>query len=173
MCLTHLHFDHCGGSIGKGDRWCPAFKNASFWTNKTHWQWATREPNAREKASFLKENILPMQESSRRSLLKWPITVDKTMPTPWVIIFFKSSLRAYRRHDDACYKIQDKTLVYMADLLPSWRIFRCPMWWVMTCFRQHWMKKSIFDEAVPNDYVLFLNTTPWMNAALCNKRKKG
>ena len=65
--LTHLHFDHCGGAIQwNKDRtgYEPAFKNANFWSNKRHWQWAT-VPNPREKASFLKENILPMQESGR------------------------------------------------------------------------------------------------------------
>ena len=61
--LTHLHFDHCGGSIiRKDDRLIPAFPNATYWSNKTHWETATK-PNAREKASFLKENILPIDES--------------------------------------------------------------------------------------------------------------
>jgi glyoxylase-like metal-dependent hydrolase (beta-lactamase superfamily II) len=63
--LTHLHFDHCGGSIVRnGDRLVPAFKNASYWSHSRHWKWAT-EPNEREKASFLKENILPIQESGQ------------------------------------------------------------------------------------------------------------
>ena len=61
--LTHLHFDHCGGGvIRKGENLLPAFAHARYWTNEAHWQWATR-PNAREKASFLAENILPMQDS--------------------------------------------------------------------------------------------------------------
>ncbi|GGG38650.1 MBL fold metallo-hydrolase [Croceivirga lutea] len=70
--LTHLHFDHCGGCIQwNKDRtgYEPAFKNAQFWTNKDHWKWAT-EPNAREKASFLKENLLPMQESGRLNFIE-------------------------------------------------------------------------------------------------------
>jgi glyoxylase-like metal-dependent hydrolase (beta-lactamase superfamily II) len=63
--LTHLHFDHCGGSIVRsGDQLVPAFKNATFWSNERHWKWAT-EPNDREKASFLKENILPIQQSGQ------------------------------------------------------------------------------------------------------------
>src|ERR1035438_8004135 len=61
--LTHLHFDHCGGSIETAaGKLIPAFKNATYWSNERHWQWAT-QPNEREKASFLKENILPIQES--------------------------------------------------------------------------------------------------------------
>jgi glyoxylase-like metal-dependent hydrolase (beta-lactamase superfamily II) len=67
--LTHLHFDHCGGSIiRKGDQLLPAFKNAKYWSNENHWKWAT-EPNDREKASFLKENILPIQESGQLNFL--------------------------------------------------------------------------------------------------------
>jgi glyoxylase-like metal-dependent hydrolase (beta-lactamase superfamily II) len=63
--LTHLHFDHCGGSIVRdGDRLVPAFRNATYWSNSRHWKWAT-EPNDREKASFLKENILPIQSSGQ------------------------------------------------------------------------------------------------------------
>ncbi|MGL4598103.1 MAG: MBL fold metallo-hydrolase, partial [Bacteroidia bacterium] len=63
--LTHLHFDHCGGSIVRaGEKFVPAFKNATFWSNEEHWKWAT-EPNPREKASFLKDNILPIQESGQ------------------------------------------------------------------------------------------------------------
>src|ERR1700730_18181192 len=63
--LTHLHFDHCGGSIVReGDKLAPAFKNATYWSNERHWKWAT-EPNDREKASFLRENILPIRDSGR------------------------------------------------------------------------------------------------------------
>ena len=72
--MTHLHFDHCGGSIQwNKDRtgYEPAFKNAKFWTNENHWQWAT-QPNAREKASFLSENILPMQESGQLNFIERP-----------------------------------------------------------------------------------------------------
>lgn len=70
--MTHLHFDHCGGSVQwNQDRtgYEPAFKNARFWTNQAHWEWATN-PNSREKASFLKENLLPMQESGQLHFLQ-------------------------------------------------------------------------------------------------------
>ena len=72
--MTHLHFDHCGGSVQwNKDKtgYEPAFKNAKFWTNENHWEWATK-PNAREKASFLSENILPMQESGQLNFIKNP-----------------------------------------------------------------------------------------------------
>jgi glyoxylase-like metal-dependent hydrolase (beta-lactamase superfamily II) len=68
--LTHLHFDHCGGSIKReGDKLVPAFKNAVYWSNEQHWEWATK-PNEREKASFLKENILPIAESGQLKFLR-------------------------------------------------------------------------------------------------------
>src|SRR5687767_6846319 len=68
--LTHLHFDHCGGSIERdGDKLVPAFKHATYWSNEAHWQWAT-VPNDREKASFLKENILPIQESGQLKFIE-------------------------------------------------------------------------------------------------------
>jgi glyoxylase-like metal-dependent hydrolase (beta-lactamase superfamily II) len=68
--LTHLHFDHCGGSIERIDgQLVPAFKQATYWSNERHWQWATK-PNDREKASFLKENILPIQESGKLDFVK-------------------------------------------------------------------------------------------------------
>ncbi|MCB0807346.1 MAG: MBL fold metallo-hydrolase, partial [Bacteroidales bacterium] len=71
MVLTHLHFDHCGGSIIKTgeDQYETAFKNATYWIGKGHWEWATH-PNRREKASFLEENILPIKESGQLKLVE-------------------------------------------------------------------------------------------------------
>src|SRR5215213_8729087 len=79
--LTHLHFDHCGGSIiGEGDKLIPAFKNATYWSNEEHWEWATK-PNDREKASFLKENILPIRESGQLQFIDTPnVDWDATKP---------------------------------------------------------------------------------------------
>ncbi|MFN8253410.1 MAG: MBL fold metallo-hydrolase [Ferruginibacter sp.] len=174
--LTHLHFDHCGGSIVReGDRLVPAFKNASFWTNKTHWQWAT-QPNAREKASFLKENILPMQESGRLKFIEVADTVDKTMPTPLGDHFF---VKAAYGHTGAMMmpviKYKDKTLVYMADLLPS--VAHIPLPYVMgydmfplTTLNE---KKAFFDEAVPNDYVLFFEHDPVNECCTLQQTEKG
>lgn len=72
--MTHLHFDHCGGSVNwNSDKtgYEVAFKNAKFWTNENHWEWAT-QPNAREKASFLHENLIPMQESGQLNFIQRP-----------------------------------------------------------------------------------------------------
>lgn len=116
--LTHLHFDHCGGCIEhKGGQLVPAFENAIFWSNERHWQWAT-QPNAREKASFLKENILPIQESGRLKMV--PVTEYGTVPfddVPGISIRFAFG------HTDAMMcpqvEINGRTIVFMADLLPS------------------------------------------------------
>ena len=111
--LTHLHFDHCGGAIIRdGERLSPAFKNADFWSNSDHWAWATN-PNPREKASFLKENILPIQESGRLKFVE-----NVTDPFGENI-----SIRYAHGHTEAMMlpqiKYKGKTVLYMADLLPS------------------------------------------------------
>lgn len=118
--MTHLHFDHCGGSIQwNKDRtgYEPAFKNARFWSNNDHWQWAT-QPNNREKASFLKENIIPMQESGQLHFVDLPsennILKDSEMGFE---IFFANG------HTDKqmipMIQYQGKTICFMADLLPT------------------------------------------------------
>ncbi|HVA98630.1 MAG TPA: MBL fold metallo-hydrolase, partial [Bacteroidia bacterium] len=114
MFLTHLHFDHCGGSIRYNKNKTgleTSFKNATYWSNAEHWEWATK-PNPREKASFLKENILPIQESGQLKM------VEKEGE-----LFSNFSVIYARGHTDAMMiphiKYKGKTIVYMADLLPS------------------------------------------------------
>lgn len=117
--LTHLHFDHCGGSIEwNKDRTLlvPAFKNARFWSNEGHWKWAT-EPNSREKASFLKENILPIQESGQLHFIDRPESgFLKNSEMGFDILFADG-------HTDAQMiphiQYKGKTIVFAADLLPS------------------------------------------------------
>ncbi|AUS05179.1 MBL fold metallo-hydrolase [Pseudotamlana carrageenivorans] len=117
--LTHLHFDHCGGSIQwNKDKtgYEPAFKNAHFWTNEDHWQWAT-QPNRREKASFLKENILPMEESGQLKFTAVPENDLLKNSALGFDIFFANG------HTDKqmipMIRYQDKTIAFMADLLPT------------------------------------------------------
>lgn len=112
--LTHLHFDHCGGAIERnGDQLIPAFKNATFWSNEDHWKWAVY-PNDREKASFLKENILPIQESGQLKFIEH---------TDGVELIKDFSIRFMYGHTDAMMLPQlsykGKTIVFCADLLPS------------------------------------------------------
>jgi len=115
--LTHLHFDHCGGGVvrqgEKGFR--PFFKNATYWSNEKHWKWAT-EPNAREKASFLSENILPIQESGQ---LKFINRIGDYTPD----VFNNIDVLFVDGHTESQMiphiKYKGKTVVFMADLLPS------------------------------------------------------
>ncbi|WP_299332955.1 MBL fold metallo-hydrolase [uncultured Psychroserpens sp.] len=117
--LTHLHFDHCGGSIQwNKDKtgYEPAFKNAHFWTNKNHWQWAT-QPNRREKASFLKENILPMEESGHLKFTSLPEGDILKASELGFDIFFADGHTEKQMIPMIHYK--GKTICFMADLLPT------------------------------------------------------
>ncbi|HVX24975.1 MAG TPA: MBL fold metallo-hydrolase [Parafilimonas sp.] len=157
--LTHLHFDHCGGSIiREGDKLIPAFKNATYWSNQEHWNWAVY-PNEREKASFLKENILPIQESGQLKFIEVVNSEDESLSE---ISFTKNvSIRFVSGHTEKMMlpqiKYKDRTIVFMADLLPS--LAHIPMPYIMaydmfplTTLSE---KKSFLNEALNNNYILF------------------
>lgn len=117
--LTHLHFDHCGGCAvwNKGKTgYETAFKNATFWTNENHWNWAIN-PNAREKASFLKENLMPMQESGQLQFLKPNTTTFETATELGFDVLYVDGHTEKQMIPHIRYK--GKTLVFMADLLPT------------------------------------------------------
>lgn len=168
--LTHLHFDHVGGAVVRNeDKLSPAFKNATYWSNKKHWQWAV-EPNAREKASFLKENILPIHESGQ---LKF---IDETENIEWqkdINISF-----AYG-HTDAMMlpkiRYKGKTLVYMADLLPS--VGHLPIPYVMAYdmfpLKTLTEKQAFLEEAVDQGYILYLEHDPVNECCTLQRTEKG
>ena len=200
--LTHLHFDHCGGSIIKeGDKLVPAFKNATYWSNEHHWKWAT-VPNDREKASFLKENILPIQESGQlkfvevngewsmvngewsmvneeRSMVngEWSI-VNKVALYPSGILSDVSVIIA-NGHTDAMMlpviKYKGRTIVFVADLLPS--ISHIPLPYVMAydMFPLTTLKekKSFLTEALEKDYILFFEHDPVNECCTLEQTLKG
>jgi glyoxylase-like metal-dependent hydrolase (beta-lactamase superfamily II) len=117
--MTHLHFDHCGGSIQwNKDKtgYEPAFKNAKFWTNENHWQWAT-QPNAREKASFLSENILPMQESGQLHFIQRPEGDFGASTEMGFDIFYADGHTEKQMLPHISYN--GKTIVFCADLLAT------------------------------------------------------
>lgn len=117
--MTHLHFDHCGGSVQwNKDKtgYEPAFKNAKYWSNSAHWQWATK-PNRREKASFLRENILPMEESGQLHFVEKPTSDFSETSALDFGIFFADGHTEKQMLPHVKY--QDKTIVFMADLLPT------------------------------------------------------
>jgi glyoxylase-like metal-dependent hydrolase (beta-lactamase superfamily II) len=160
--LTHLHFDHCGGSIlRKGDQLAPAFPNAVYWSNEAHWQWAT-VPNDREKASFLKENILPIQESGQLQFIKTPAEAFTQNGQLAATAFTENiHIRFVNGHTEKMMlpqlQYKGRTIVYMADLLPS--VAHLPLPYVMaydmfplTTLKE---KKSFLQEAVTDDYVLY------------------
>jgi glyoxylase-like metal-dependent hydrolase (beta-lactamase superfamily II) len=117
--LTHLHFDHCGGGVNfnkSKDRFETAFPNARYWSCEEHWQWATH-PNPREKASFLKENILPIEESGQLNFVKREGRWSSEELFPGVKLFFADGHTESQMIPHIAY--QGKTIVYAADLIPS------------------------------------------------------
>jgi glyoxylase-like metal-dependent hydrolase (beta-lactamase superfamily II) len=155
--MTHLHFDHCGGSIQWNKNktgYEPAFKNAKFWTNQEHWDWAIN-PNDRENASFLKENLLPMQESGHLHFL------ERTQKRHFYEEFGFEVLFVDGHTDKQMIPIIDykgKKLVFAADLLPT--AGHIPLPYVMgfdTRPLKTLQEKKIFlEEATQNNYHLFL-----------------
>jgi len=156
--MTHLHFDHCGGSIQwNKDKtgYEPAFKNATFWSNEDHWKWAT-QPNNREKASFLKENILPMQESGQLKFTSLPQNALLQNSELGFDIFFANG------HTDKqmipMINYNGKTICFMADLLPT--AGHLPIPFVMGYDTRPLLtldeKERFLNLAADNNYYLFL-----------------
>ena len=183
--LTHLHFDHCGGSImRKGNDLVPAFKNAVFWSDKTHWDWAIN-PNDREKASFLKENILPIAQSGQLRFIEPGFQPDQDRlemtddPLPVNPFSDNISIRYVNGHTAAMMlpqiKYGDKTIVYMADLLPSQGHIPIPyiMAYDMFPLRTLQEKKSFLQEAVRHHYILFFEHDPVHECCALQQTEKG
>ena len=173
--LTHLHFDHVGGAVEWNDGrngYRPAFKNATFWSNKRHWEWAT-EPNARERASFLSENILPLEESGQLKFIdasEDAIRIDTGLGFDAFIV---------NGHTDAqmcpIIKHNGETLVFMADLLPS--VGHIPIPYVMGYDTRPMLtldeRKRIFNEAADNGYHLFLEHDSANEVCTLKQTEKG
>jgi glyoxylase-like metal-dependent hydrolase (beta-lactamase superfamily II) len=168
--LTHLHFDHCGGSIEMDENnLVPAFKNATYWSNEKHWQWATN-PNDREKASFLQENILPIQESGKLQFIEAEdgITFNENI-----------SVRFMYGHTEAMMlpqiKYKGKTIIYMADLLPS--AAHIPIPYIMAYdtrpLKTLQEKKTFLTEAQQQEYILFFEHDPVIECCTLQLTDKG
>ncbi|MFM6975284.1 MAG: MBL fold metallo-hydrolase [Sphingobacteriaceae bacterium] len=168
--LTHLHFDHCGGSIiREGEKLKPAFENATYWSNEKHWNWAIN-PNDREKASFLKENILPIQESGQLKFIADQDGIDFTE---------QMKIRFAYGHTDAMMlpqiQYKDQTLVYMADLLPSAAHLPIPYVMAYDMFPLQTLneKKAFLEEAVTNNYILYFEHDAQNECASLKQTEKG
>lgn len=156
--MTHLHFDHCGGSVQWNKErtgYEVAFKNANFWTNNNHWEWATK-PNAREKASFLKENIIPMQESGQLKFINRPNGDYLDQCELGFGIFFADGHTEKQMIPHINYN--GKTIVFMADLLPT--AGHIPLPYVMGYDTRPLLtldeKSKFMNAAADNGYYLFL-----------------
>jgi len=168
--LTHLHFDHVGGAVVRdGEKLLPTFRNARYWSNPKHWDWATN-PNDREKASFLKENILPIQESGQLQL------IDAQDGINFAEGF---DIRFVSGHTEAMMlpliNYKGKKILYMADLLPS--VGHLPLPYVMaydmfplTTLKE---KKLFLTEALEQDYVLYFEHDPVNECCTLQQTEKG
>lgn len=182
--LTHLHFDHCGGAIERrGDQLLPAFKNASFWSNEAHWQWAT-VPNDREKASFLKDNILPIQASGQLQFVKGlqggsAAMTSPTASLPRLPFTGNINICCVNGHTESqmlpMIQYKGKTIVYVADLLPS--IGHIPLPYVMAYDTRPLLtlneKKLFLEEAVQNDYILMFEHDPSVECCTLEMTDRG
>ena len=166
--LTHLHFDHCGGAIekGKNDLLVPAFKNARFWTDKNHWDWAVN-PNPREKASFLKENLLPMQESGQLNFLE-----GNSFSEDFEVIRVNGHTESMML---PVISYKGRKLMYMADLLPS--PVHTPTAWVMAYDTRPLLtmkeKQVVLKRCVDENMVLFFEHDATVECAELMETEKG
>jgi glyoxylase-like metal-dependent hydrolase (beta-lactamase superfamily II) len=168
--LTHLHFDHCGGAVIRDEEGnlTPTFPNAKYWTNQKHLDWALN-PNPRERASFLKENIVPLQEAG---VLQF-VGEDQQEVFPGI------SVKLVYGHTEAMMvlyiRTDDFTLVYCADVLPS--SYHVGLPYVMAYDVRPLMtiqeKQSILAEAVVERQVLFFEHDPKIECATVRKNEKG
>ena len=168
--LTHLHFDHCGGSV----KWNKersgfemAFKHANYWSNKEHWKWATK-PNNREKASFLKENILPIEESGQLKFVEQEGVLFNNFKTIFVHGHTEAQMIPH-----ISYK--GKTIVFMADLLPS--TGHIPLPYVMGYDTRPLLtldeKGKFLNQAADKEYILFLEHDNYNECCTVQHTEKG
>ncbi|TXD49754.1 MBL fold metallo-hydrolase [Polaribacter sp. IC073] len=168
--LTHLHFDHCGGVIEWNSEKTllqPAFKNAKFWSNDKHWQWAT-EPNPREKASFLKENINPIKESGQLNFIH-----RNAIDQIGFNVLFMDGHTEKQMLPKLNY--QGKTIVFMADLLPT--VGHIPLPYVMGYDTRPLLtikeKAAFLNEAADHNYYLFLEHDAYNEICTVEHTEKG
>lgn len=170
MVLTHLHFDHCGGSIKYNDdhtAYEPAFPNATYWVSRAQYDWATN-PNHRESASFLKENIFPIEESGKLKLIE---EEGEFLPN--------ITARIYNGHTEGqiipLIQYHGQTLAFMADLLPA--TTHVPMPWIMAYDTKPLItledKQRFYSEAVPGQYILFFEHDLYNECCTLEETPKG
>ena len=170
MILTHMHFDHCGGSVKwNSDRtgFELTFPNATYWTSRQQFDWAT-QPNRREQASFLKENILPIEESGHLKLIE---TEGEYLPNIEFKLFDGHTEGQVIPH----IRYNGKTVVFAADLMPS--SAHIPMPWIMAYDTRPLQtlkdRERFYNEALEGDYVLFFEHDLYHEAGTIHNTEKG
>ena len=173
--FTHLHFDHCGGSIqwnASKTGYEPAFKNAKYWSNQAHWKWAT-QPNPREKASFLTENILPIEESGQLHFVELSKERYSFVPALELEVLCVDGHTEKQMLPKIKYK--GKTLVFVADLIPT--VGHLPLPYVMSYDTRPLVtmsEKALFlNEAADRGYYLFLEHDAQHELCTVHHTKKG
>jgi len=178
--LTHLHFDHCGGAIrrrpGDLEKFDPAFSNAVFWSTERHWKWAT-EPNPREKASFLKENIQPIEASGQLKFIpRAEGTTDTRQPIPGFpdidVLFVDGHTESQML---PLLKKDGRKALFTADLLPA--TTHIPTAWVMGYDTRPLMtvteKERILTCAEREQWTLLFEHDAHHEAATVHRTEKG
>ena len=169
MLITHLHFDHCGGSIKYNEKGelVPTFKNAKYWVSKEQFEWAIH-PNRREKASFLKENILPIEESGQLNIVE---KEGEIIPNIYAKIYNGHTQGQIIPH----IKVNGKTLAYTADLFPS--TAHIPMPWIMAYDTKPLVtledRERFFKEALETETVLFFEHDLYHECCTIEMTEKG
>jgi glyoxylase-like metal-dependent hydrolase (beta-lactamase superfamily II) len=170
MILTHLHFDHCGGSIkwnGDHTKYETTFQNATYWIAEEHWN-ESLAPNPREKASFLKENILPIQESGQLKLIKKGDAIH-----PEIDLVFSKGHTQSMMHPVIHYK--EKKVVYLADMIPTQAHIPVPyvMGYDVRPLDTMNEKSEMLKQAADNNYILFFEHDPSQEACMVAHTEKG
>ena len=171
--FTHLHFDHCGGAVNKDNtgKLIPAFKNAYYWVHKSHWEWATF-PNAREKASFLPDNILPLEQSGQLKFIEDPGPFIKETPFPF-------SIQLIDGHTEKqmlpLIEYQGEKILYAADLVPT--VGHIPIPYIMGYDTRPLLtlkeKEQILRNSFEKEVLLFLQHDPHHQLISLQNTEKG
>ena len=171
--LTHLHFDHCGGAIIKNQKGnlIPAFKNATYWSHKKHWEWANN-PNSREKASFLSENIRPIKESGQLTLLEGDEFIMENSPLGFDVIVVNGHTEKQML---PLISYKNRTIVFTADLIPT--VGPLPLAYVMGYDTRPLIsleeKNRFLKLAYEKKFLLFMEHDPFHELINLRQTEKG